>query len=44
VFSVASKLAGFLHRHPVVLVVVLVVVAVAAAKVGTIRPLTFWEP
>lgn len=40
----ARKFAGLLHRHPVVLVVVLVVVALAAAKIGTIRPLTFWEP
>lgn len=39
----ARKFAGFLHRHPVALVVVLVVVALAAAKVGTIKPFTFYE-
>jgi hypothetical protein len=40
---VASKLAGFIHRHPVVLVALLVVSALVAAKVGPIKPLTFWE-
>jgi predicted tellurium resistance membrane protein TerC len=40
---VARKFAGFLHRHPVVLVAVLVVVALVAAKLGGIRSLALWE-
>jgi hypothetical protein len=39
---VASKIAGFLRRHPVLMVAVLVVAALAAARLG-FHPASTWE-
>jgi hypothetical protein len=43
VFSVASKLAHLLRRHPVLLVVLLVVIAMVAASWGHGHPVGLWD-